>query len=73
MVVGIIIGMAMPRQGLIMVILTADHTCIITDRTITTEATDTITIGISHAVIRTANLGMTIGVEEVGIGGKWFV
>jgi hypothetical protein len=73
MAVGIIIGMAMPRQCLIMVILTADRTRIITDRIITTGAIDTTTINISHAIIRTANPSMTIGVEEVGIGGKPFV
>jgi hypothetical protein len=68
MVVGIITGMATPRQGLIMVIPTASHIRIITDRTITTEETGMITTGTTQGIIPTANPNITIG--ELNTEGK---
>jgi hypothetical protein len=60
MVVGIITGMATPRQDLIMVILTASHIRIITDHTTTTEETGMITTGTTPGIIPTANPNITI-------------
>ncbi len=61
MVVGIITGMATPRQDLIMVIPTASHIQIITGRTTTTEETVMITTGTTPGIIPTANPNITIG------------
>lgn len=68
MVVGIITGMATPRQDLIIIILTACHIQIITNRTITIEETGMITTGITQGIIPTANPNITI--RELNIEGK---